>query len=156
MQHYYLFVFKFIIIYYFSKNWFSTDRIIFTEWNPDISDQMKMWRIKQKRSLLYASQKSPSRRKSKSRKFTLNTGTCMAWEDISLEAGQLMIVKIKIWPDPPCFHFGRNIAQNFADDHMLVLKSSYNIHFFWKYSSLKISLHCMITLYLFLNCLADP
>lgn len=88
-----------------------------------------MWRIKRKRSLLYASQKSPSREKTKSRKFTLNTGTCMAWEDISLEGTTYDIVKIKIWPDPPCFHFGRNIAQNFADDHMLVLKSSYYIHF---------------------------
>lgn len=72
----YIFINIFFIktIFCFSKNWFSTDRITSIVWNLVTSDLTKMWRIKQKRSLLYASQKSPLRRKSKSRKFTQNTG----------------------------------------------------------------------------------
>lgn len=105
------------IIICFSKNWFSTDRITSIVWNLVTSDLMKMWRIKQRRSLLYASQKSPLRRKSKSRKFTQNIG--MNRFELWREGGQIWLLHIYSKYDLffQLLYFFMKNAQNLADNH---------------------------------------
>lgn len=145
------------IITCFSKNWFSTDRITFIVWNLVTSDLTKMWRIKQKRSLLYASQKSPLRRKSKSKKFTQNTGMdgFHHWR----EGGQfwwLQIITNEIWSIFHLPYFLWKMHKTlliifYLLVHVHVLKSLYlySLLFSKIFFTQFFSLHCIITQYLF-------